>query len=169
MRLDQTSDQWWKSAVIYCLDVETYLDSDGDGIGDFRGLIRQVDYLAGLGVTCIWLMPFHPSPGGDDGYDITDYSSVDPRLGTLGDFVEFVRTAADRGIRVVLDLVVNHTSIEHPWFQQSRSSRKDPKRDWYVWRDEPSDEPKGLFFPDKETSNWAYDRKAGQYYLHRFY
>src|SRR4051794_20092075 len=169
MRLDETSDQWWRSAIVYCLDVETFLDSDGDGVGDFRGLISQVDYLAGLGVTCVWLMPFQPSPQGDDGYDITDYYGVDPRLGTLGDFVEFVRTAGDRGIRVVLDVVFNHTSIEHPWFQESRSSPDNPKRDWYVWRDEPSDEPEGLFFPDKETSNWAYDRKAKQYYLHRFY
>ena len=169
MRLDETSDQWWKDAIVYCLDVETFLDSDGDGIGDFRGLIRQIDYLAGLGVTCIWLMPFQPTPNGDDGYDVSDYYNVDERLGTLGDFVDFVRTAGDRGIRVIVDLVFNHTSIEHPWFQQARSSRDDPKRDWYVWRDEPSDQPKGLFFPDKETSNWAYDRKAGQYYLHRFY
>src|SRR3954454_2971689 len=169
VRLDETSDQWWKNAIVYCLDVETYLDSDGDGVGDFRGLIRQVDYLAGLGVTCIWLMPFHPSPNKDDGYDITDYYGVDPRLGTLGDFTEFVRTAGDRGIRVVLDLVVNHTSVDHPWFQEARGSRTSGKRDWYVWRDEPSDEPKGLFFPDKETSNWAWDDEAGQYYLHRFY
>jgi trehalose synthase len=169
VRLDETSDQWWRSAIVYCLDVETFLDSDGDGVGDFRGLISQVDYLAGLGVTCVWLMPFQPSPLGDDGYDISDYYGVDPRLGTIGDFVDFVRTASDRGIRVVLDVVFNHTSVEHPWFQQARSSRDDPKRDWYVWRDEPSDEPEGLFFPDKETSNWAYDRKAKQYYLHRFY
>src|SRR3954452_15851052 len=169
MRIDETSDQWWKSAIVYCLDVETFLDSDGDGIGDFRGLIRQVDYLAGLGVTCVWLMPFQPSPQGDDGYDITDYYGVDERLGTVGDFVEFVRTAADRGIRVVLDVVFNHTSLEHPWFQRARSRPDGPKRDWSVGRDEPSAEPEGLFFPDKETSNWAYDRKAKQYYLHRFY
>ena len=169
MRLEPTSDLWWKNAVIYCLDVETYLDSDGDGVGDFRGLTRQVDYLAGLGVTCLWLMPFYPSPNRDDGYDISDFYGVDPRLGTLGDFVDFVRTAADRGIRVVVDLVVNHTSDEHPWFQESRASLHSPKRDFYVWRDEPSDEPAGLAFPDKETSNWEHDEHTGQYYLHRFY
>src|SRR3954453_21410838 len=169
VRLDETSDQWWKNAIVYCLDVETYLDSDGDGVGDFRGLIRQVDYLAGLGVTCIWLMPFHPSPNKDDGYDITDYYGVDPRLGTLGDFTEFVRTAGDRGIRVILDLVVNHTSDEHPWFTESRSSTDNPKRDWYVWRAEPSASPASLAFPDKETSNWQLDRRTGEYYLHRFY
>jgi trehalose synthase len=169
MRLDYTSDLWWKNAVVYCLDVETFRDSDGDGVGDFRGLIDEVDYLAALGVTCVWLMPFYPSPNRDDGYDISDYYGVDPRLGTLGDFVEFVRTAADRGIRVILDLVLNHTSDRHPWFTEARSSRDAPRRDWYVWRDEPSAEPAGIAFPDKETSNWRRDRRTGQYYLHRFY
>jgi trehalose synthase len=168
MRLDYTSDLWWKNAVVYCLDVETFRDSDGDGVGDFRGLIDEVDYLAALGVTCVWLMPFYPSPNRDDGYDISDYYGVDPRLGTLGDFVEFVRTAADRGIRVILDLVLNHTSDRHPWFTEARSSRDAPRRDWYVWRDEPSAEPAGIAFPDKETSNWRRDRRTGQYYLHRF-
>ena len=162
MRLDQTSDQWWKNAVVYCLDIEKFCD-------DLNGLIRQVDYLDALGVTCIWLMPFQPSPGRDDGYDITDYYGIEERFGTAGQFVEFVRTAADRGIRVVVDLVPNHTSDEHPWFQEARADRDSPRRGWYVWRDEPSDEPKGLFFPNKETSNWAYDDEAGQWYLHRFY
>jgi trehalose synthase len=169
MRLDYTSDLWWKNAVIYCLDVETYCDSDGDGVGDFRGLIGKVDYLASLGVTCIWLMPFYPSPNRDDGYDISDYYGVDPRLGTLGDVVEFLRTAHDRGIRVVVDLVVNHTSDEHPWFIESRSSKDAPKRDWYVWRSKPSPSPASLAFPDKEKSNWQLDRRTGEYYLHRFY
>src|ERR687890_2529641 len=169
MRLDYTSDLWRKNAVVYCLDVETYKDSDGDGVGDFRGLIDEIDYLAGLGVTCIWLMPFFPSPNRDDGYDISDYYGVDPRLGSLGDFVELVRAARDRGIRVISDLVVNHTSDEHPWFREARSSADAPKRRWYVWRDEPSDEPKGLFFPGTETSNWAKDDRTGQYYLHRFH
>jgi trehalose synthase len=169
MRVDETSDQWWKNAVIYCVDVETFLDTDGDGCGDLRGVTRQIDYLAGLGVTCLWLMPFYPSPRCDDGYDITDYYGVDPRFGTLGDFVELVRTAADRGIRVILDLVVNHTSDEHPWFVESRSSKDNPRRDWYVWRDEPSSEPEGLSFPDQEHSNWRLDETTGQYYLHRFY
>src|SRR5215210_2614036 len=169
MRLDYTSDLWWKNAVVYCLDVETFRDSDGDGVGDFRGLIDEIDYLAGLGVTCLWLMPFYPSPNRDDGYDISDYYAVDPRLGTLGDFVELVRTAADRGIRVILDLVVNHTSEKHPWFAEARASRDSPRRDWYVWRDEPAAEPASIAFPDKETSNWQRDRKSGQYYLHRFY
>jgi trehalose synthase len=169
VRLDETSDQWWKNAVVYCLDIEKFCDSDGDGVGDINGLISRLDYLAGLGVTCIWLMPFQPTPNKDDGYDISDFYGIDERLGTPGEFVELVRTAGDRGIRVIVDLVANHTSDQHPWFQESRSDPKSPKRDWYVWRDEPSDEPKGLFFPNKETSNWAYDRKAKKYYLHRFY
>jgi trehalose synthase len=169
MRLDPTSDLWWKNAVIYCLDVEAYLDADGDGVGDLKGLIRQIDYLAGLGVTCLWLMPFYPSPNRDDGYDISDYFGVDPRLGTLGDFVELVRTARDRGIKVIVDLVVNHTSDEHPWFKSSRSARDSPLRSYYVWRDEPIDRPQGIAFPDRETSNWERDEKTGQYYLHRFY
>ncbi len=170
MRLTKTSDLWWKNAVVYCLDVETYSDGDDDGCGDFRGLIQQIDHLQRLGVTCIWLMPFYPSPDRDDGYDITDFYGVDPRLGTLGEFVEFVRTARDRGIRVIADLVVNHTSARHPWFQQARSSRDNPYRDWYVWADEPpADGPQGVTFPDKETSLWEFDKEAGQYYLHRFY
>ncbi|GGS72254.1 alpha-amylase [Planobispora rosea] len=170
MRLTYTADLWWKNAVVYCLDVETYKDGNGDGIGDFRGLTQQVDHLDRLGVTCIWLMPFFPTPDRDDGYDITDFYSVDPRLGTLGDFVEFMRTARDRGIRVIADLVVNHTSDEHPWFKEARSSRDSPKRDWYVWQDEPDPvDPKDLVFPDKEDSVWELDEGTGQYYLHRFY
>jgi trehalose synthase len=169
VRLDQTADLWWKNAVVYCLDVETYLDSDGDGIGDIDGVTSQIDYLAGLGVTCLWLMPFQPTPNRDDGYDITDHFAVDERLGTLGDFVELVRTARGRGLRIIVDLVVNHTSDQHPWFQAARASRDSPYRDFYVWRDEPSDEPRGIAFPDRETSNWAWDEEAGQYYLHRFY
>ena len=169
MRLDQVSDQWWKDAVVYCIDVRAFLDSDGDGVGDLDGVIRRMDHLAELGVTCLWLMPFQPSPCRDGGYDISDYYGVDPRLGTLGDFVELVRAANDRGVRVICDLVVNHTSDQHPWFQESRSSDDSPRRGWYVWRDEPSDEPKGLAFPGKENSNWTRDADAGQYYLHRFY
>jgi trehalose synthase len=170
MRLTRTSDLWWKNAVVYCLDVETYQDSDGDGHGDFRGLIQRIDHLQRLGVTCVWLMPYYPSPDRDDGYDITDFYGVDPRLGSHGDFVEFVRTARDRGLRVIADLVVNHTSDQHPWFQSARSSRDSRYRDWYVWVDEPpADGPQGIVFPDKEKSLWTYDDVAGQYYLHRFY
>jgi trehalose synthase len=165
-----TSDLWWKNAVIYCLDVETFADSNGDGIGDFPGLTERVPYLAGLGVSCIWLMPFYPTPNEDNGYDVSDHYGVDPRLGTLGDFVEFVRAARDRGMRVIADLVVNHTSTEHYWFQAARSDPESPFRDFYVWSDEPvSEKDVGLIFPGEEDSVWTYDREAGQYYFHRFY
>jgi trehalose synthase len=168
--LTRTSDLWWKNAVVYCLDIETYADGNGDGCGDIRGLIQRIDHLDRLGVTCLWLMPFFPTPDRDDGYDITDFYGVDERLGTLGDMVELVRTARDRGMRVIADLVVNHTSAQHPWFQSARSSRDSPYRDWYVWQDEPpADGPQGVVFPDQEASVWEYDKKAKQYYLHRFY
>ena len=166
----RTADLWWKNAVVYCLDVETFVDSDGDGIGDFKGLTERCDYLAGLGITCLWLMPFYPSPNRDDGYDITDFYNVDERLGSLGDFVMFMRTAKDRGLRVIIDLVVNHTSDKHPWFKSARRSKTSPHRDFYVWRDEPSDQPAaGVVFPDAEDSIWELDERTGQYYLHHFY
>ena len=170
MRLTRTSDLWWKQAVVYCLDVQTFFDSDGDGVGDFAGLSQRVDHLADLGVDVIWLMPFYPTADVDDGYDITDFYAVDPRLGSFGDFTEFVRTAQDRGLRVIADLVCNHTSAEHPWFQAARSDPASPYRDFYVWRDErPPEQPGDVVFPDKEASIWSYDRTAKQYYLHRFY
>ncbi|GAB3813152.1 alpha-amylase family glycosyl hydrolase [Kribbella italica] len=170
MRLTETADSWWKNAVVYCLDIETYFDTDGDGRGDIRGLSQRIDHLAELGVTCLWLMPFYPTPDRDDGYDITDFYDVDPRLGTHGDLVELITLAQDRGMRVIADLVVNHTSDQHPWFQSARASRESPYRDWYVWRDQPpEDATEGIVFPDQETSLWQYDEQAGQYYLHQFY
>ena len=169
MSLKATSDLWWKNAVLYCLDVETFLDADGDGCGDLSGLTDRLDYLAGIGVTCVWLMPFYPSRQRDDGYDITDFYGIDGRLGTPGDFAEMIRTAADRGIRVIVDLVVNHTSDQHPWFRSGRD-RDSPFHDFYVWADEkPEEKPGDVVFPDQENSNWAYDQKARQWYLHRFY
>ena len=170
MTSGRTSDLWWKNAVIYCLDVETFLDWDGDGIGDIRGLTERVDYLAGIGISCLWLMPFQPSPNRDDGYDITDYYGVDPRLGSLGDFVTLIRTAKDRGMRVIIDMVVNHTSDKHPWFREARSSPDNRFRDYYVWRDRPTRTSKAsIVFPDAEDSIWAFDDKAGQWFLHHFY
>jgi trehalose synthase len=162
MRLSPTSDVWWKNAVIYCLDVETFFDSDGDGVGDVEGLIDRIDHVAELGATCVWLMPLYPTPNQDDGYDITDYLGVDPRLGDLGDVAEAIRHAHDRGLRVLADLVVNHTSIDHPWFQSARASRDSPYRDYYLWSDDPEHE-KGT-----TPENWTWDQDAGQHYMHRF-
>jgi|SRR5215467_1050285 len=127
------SDLWDKNAIIYCLSVGTYMDANGDGIGDFHGLARRLHYLHGLGITAIWLMPFQTSPHRDDGYDVSDYYSVDPRYGTLGDFVDFTHAANQRGIRVLIDLVVNHTSDHHPWFKEARRDPESKHRDWYVW------------------------------------
>lgn len=161
---------WYKNAILYCLDVETFQDSNGDGIGDFRGLNSRLDYLSGLGVTCVWLMPFYPTPNRDNGYDVKDYFAVDPRLGDLGDFVDFVEAAENRGIRVIIDLVINHTSIEHPWFQAARESPSSPYRDYYVWKkDKPEDADEFLVFPGFQETSWTYDRKAKEYYFHRFY
>ncbi len=164
-----TSDIWWKNAVIYCLDVQTFLDSDEDGCGDLVGLTDRIDYLAGLGVTCLWLMPCYPSPERDDGYDISDFYSVDEKLGNLGDFAEMLRTAHDRGLRVIVDLVVNHTSHRHKWFQAARKGRDAPFHDYYVWQDEKPEGAEQLVFPGEEKSNWAWDDQAQQWYFHRFY
>jgi trehalose synthase len=165
-----TSDLWWKNAIVYCLDVETFFDGNGDGYGDLIGLAERIDYLAGMGVTCLWLMPFYPSRQRDDGYDVTDFYGVDGRLGTPGDFAELIRTARDRGIRVIADIIVNHTSDQHPWFLAARSDRESPYHGFYVWSEERPEEPPGeVVFPDQENSNWAFDEEARQWYLHRFY
>ncbi|WP_248242631.1 alpha-amylase family protein [Microbacterium kunmingense] len=170
MRITDTSDLWWKSAVIYCLDVETYLDSDGDGIGDLQGLAARIDYLAQLGVTCLWLMPIYPTPDLDDGYDVADFYGIDPRLGSFGDFVEVVRTARDRGMRVIVDLVVNHTSDRHPWFLAAKRSKNSPFRDFYIWRsDPPPKNQKNPVFPGEADGIWELEEKTGEWYLHSFY
>ncbi|TBE06579.1 alpha-amylase family protein [Rhizobium ruizarguesonis] len=164
------NDLWYKNAVIYCLSVETFMDANGDGVGDFQGLMRRLDYLSGLGVTAIWLMPFQASPGRDDGYDVSDYYNVDPRYGSLGDFVEFTHGARQRGIRVLIDLVINHTSRDHPWFQDARSDPRSHYRDWYVWSEKkPANADQGMVFPGVQKTTWTYDDKAKAYYFHRFY
>ncbi|BFU42602.1 alpha-amylase family protein [Krasilnikovia sp. MM14-A1004] len=164
------SDRWYEQAVVYCLDIDTFADSDGDGCGDIRGLIGRLDYLARLGVTCLWLNPIHPSPQRDDGYDVTDFYNVDPRFGTLGDFAELLHQAGNRGIKVIIDLVVNHTSDQHPWFRSARSSPDSPYRDWYVWSaTAPPDRKQGMVFPGEQTDTWTYDRTAKLWYYHRFY
>ncbi|NEJ89967.1 trehalose synthase [Rhizobium leguminosarum] len=164
------NDLWYKNAVIYCLSVETFMDANGDGVGDFQGLMRRLDYLSGLGVTAIWLMPFQASPGRDDGYDVSDYYNVDPRYGSLGDFVEFTHGAKQRGIRVLIDLVINHTSRDHPWFRDARSDPRSHYRDWYVWSEKkPANADQGMVFPGVQKTTWTYDDKAKAYYFHRFY
>jgi maltose alpha-D-glucosyltransferase / alpha-amylase len=163
-------DLWYKNAVIYCLNVETFVDSNGDGVGDFVGLTSRLDYLAGLGVTCIWLLPFYPSPNRDDGYDVADYYGVHPRTGSFGDFVEFMNHAHSLGLRVIVDLVVNHTSDQHPWFRAARKDAASPYRDYYVWsKGRPKNWNKGMVFPGVQRTTWTRDRAAGEFYFHRFY
>jgi len=163
-------ERWWKNMVVYCLDVETYLDSDGDGVGDFSGLLHRVDYLDDLGIDCVWLMPFYPTANLDDGYDVTDHYGVDPRLGDLGALDSFLRACRHHGIRVIADLVINHTSRDHHWFQKAREGADSPFHDYYVWQDDrPDDWDTSLVFPGKQIENWTYDPKAKRYYLHHFY
>jgi len=164
------NDLWYKNAVVYCLSVATYMDANGDGVGDFKGLLRRLDFLQGMGITAVWLMPFQPSPCRDDGYDIADYYNVDPRYGTLGDFVEFTHGCSQRGIRVLIDLVVNHTSNEHPWFREACRDPKSKYRDWYVWSaKKPKDANVGMVFPGVQKSIWTWEKNARAYYFHRFY
>ena len=161
---------WYKDAIVYQVHVRTFHDSNGDGIGDFQGLEERLDYLEELGINAIWLMPFFPSPLRDDGYDIADYNAVHSSYGTLEDFRKFLGSAHDRGIRVIIELVSNHTSDQHPWFQESRSSKHNPRRDWYVWSDTDT-RYKGarIIFLDTETSNWAWDPISKSFYWHRFF
>ena len=161
---------WYKDAIIYQVHVRAFYDSTGDGVGDFRGLAQKLDYLQELGINALWLMPFFPSPLRDDGYDISDYRSVHPSYGALDDFKIFLEAAHQRGIRVIIEMVLNHTSNQHPWFQESRSSLNNPKRDWYVWS-ETDTRYRGtrIIFLDTELSNWAWDPVSKQYYWHRFF
>ncbi len=161
---------WYKDAIIYQVHVRAFHDSNGDGIGDFRGLEQKLPYLQELGINTIWLMPFFPSPLRDDGYDIADYVSVHPNYGTLDDFKAFLDAAHQRSIRVIIELVLNHTSDQHPWFQESRKSADNPRRDWYVWSDTDA-RYRGvrIIFVDTENSNWAWDPVSKAYYWHRFF
>ncbi len=161
---------WYKDAIFYQVHVRTFHDSNGDGIGDFRGLEEKLDYLQELGISAIWLMPFFPSPLRDDGYDIADYNAVHSSYGTLEDFRKVLESAHERGIRVIIEMVLNHTSDQHPWFQESRSSQDNPRRDWYVWSDTDT-LYKGtrIIFLDTEISNWAWDPISKAFYWHRFF
>ncbi|MGA8873724.1 MAG: maltose alpha-D-glucosyltransferase [Candidatus Acidiferrales bacterium] len=166
----QSSPLWYKDAVIYELHVRAFYDSDGDGAGEFKGLTYKLDYLKDLGVSAVWLLPFYPSPWRDDGYDISDYTGIHPAYGTLDDFKAFLEEAHRRDIRVITELVLNHTSDQHPWFQQARSSRDNPKRDWYVWSETPDRYKEArIIFTDTEQSNWAWDMSSKSYYWHRFF
>lgn len=164
------SSDWYKDAIFYEVYVRGFYDSDGDGVGDFRGLTTRLDYLHWLGINCIWLLPFYESPLRDGGYDIADYNAVLPEYGTIEDFREFLAAAHAKGIRVIADLVINHTSDRHPWFQEARRSPDSPKRDWYVWSDSDQKyDQAGIIFTDSERSNWQWDEMARAYYWHRFF
>jgi len=161
---------WFKTAVFYEIHLRGFYDGNGDGSGDFRGLTEKLDYLDWLGIDCVWLLPMYASPLGDGGYDISDFKAVHRDYGTVEDVATFIEAAHQRGIRVIADLVMNHTSIEHPWFQESRSSPDSPKRNWYVWSDDPNRYADArIIFVDSETSNWTWDEQAGAYYWHRFF
>jgi maltose alpha-D-glucosyltransferase/alpha-amylase len=164
------ADLWYKNAFIYSLDLDSFMDGNGDGHGDFEGLNRRLEYLDSLGIDTIWVAPFQPSPNRDNGYDVSDFYGVDPRHGSSGDFVEFVQRAKARGINVIIDLVVNHTSDRHPWFRAARSDAGSPYRDWYIWsRKKPPRSTEGMVFPGSQKSVWTFDAKAKEYYYHRFY
>ncbi|MFA9444573.1 maltose alpha-D-glucosyltransferase [Egicoccus sp. AB-alg6-2] len=170
-RSDESDEQWYRDAVIYSCHVRSFQDSNGDGFGDFKGLTERLDYLQDLGVTAIWLLPFYPSPLRDDGYDIADYTAIHPDYGTMRQFKRFVKEAHARGLKVITELVINHTSDQHPWFQRAVKSPPGSRwRDWYVWEDTPERYPDvRIIFQDFETSNWTWHPEAGQYYWHRFY
>ena len=162
---------WYKDAVIYQLHIKSFRDANGDGFGDFKGLIQKLDYVQKLGANAIWLLPFYPSPLKDDGYDIASYESINPTYGSIDDFKEFMAAAHERGIRVITELVINHTSDQHPWFQRARRAPKDsPERNWYVWSDDPNKYAgTRIIFTDTETSNWTWDPVAQQFFWHRFF
>ncbi|HXK08268.1 MAG TPA: maltose alpha-D-glucosyltransferase [Vicinamibacteria bacterium] len=165
-----SDDLWYKGAIFYELHVKAYADANGDGTGDFPGLVTRLDHLQSLGVDCLWLLPMYPSPLRDDGYDISDYCAIHPEYGTLEDFRAFLRAAHERGLRVLTELVINHTSDQHLWFKEARSSRESPKRGYYVWSDT-DDRFRGvrIIFRDTEMSNWAWDPVSKSYYWHRFF
>ncbi len=168
--MSSSDSLWYKDAVFYEVPVRSYFDSNGDGKGDFRGLAQKLDYIRDLGVDCIWVLPMYPSPNMDDGYDIADFLGIHPDYGSVGDFINFIDAAHARGLKVVADLVLNHTSDQHAWFQESRSDPHSPKRDYYVWSDDQTRYGGArIIFIDTETSNWTFDPIANQYFWHRFF
>ena len=160
---------WWEHGIIYEIYARSFQDSNGDGVGDLRGIASRLDYLVWLGVNAIWITPIYPSPMKDFGYDVANYCDIDPVFGTLSDFDHLLAEAHARGLRVILDFVPNHTSDQHPWFQESRSSRHSPKRDWYIWRDgKPDGSPPNNWISNFGGSAWQRDEASGQYYYHAF-
>jgi alpha-glucosidase len=160
---------WWQTAVIYQIYPRSFQDSDGDGIGDLRGIIRRFDHLVDLGIDAIWLSPIFPSPMADFGYDISNYTDIDPLFGSLKDFDALLAAAHADGLKLLLDLVPNHTSHRHPWFEESRSSRENPKRDWYIWRDPaPDGGPPNNWLSEFGGTAWEFDQTTRQYYYHAF-
>jgi maltose alpha-D-glucosyltransferase/alpha-amylase len=166
----EVGNSWYRNPFIYNVDIDAFKDSDGDGTGDFKGLTKELDYIKGLGVDVIWLSPFQPTPDQDDGYDVSDYYAIDPRLGNEADFTAFMQATKERKIKVIMDVVLNHTSIEHKWYQQARSDTNSTKNSWYVWsKKQPKDFDKGMVFPGHQTETWTWDDVAKHYYFHRFY
>lgn len=161
---------WYRNSIVYNLDVDIFKDSDGDGIGDFKGLTQKLPYLDTLGVDVIWLSPFQPTPDKDDGYDVSDYYGIDPRLGTMADFEAFISASKKHNIKIIMDMVLNHTSIEHPWYQMARADSSGKYRNRYVWsKKKPKDFDKGMVFEGFQSETWSYDEVAHRYYFHRFY
>src|ERR1039458_4831997 len=154
---------WWQHSVIYEIYPRSFQDTNGDGVGDLRGVLRRLDYLVGLGIDAIWISPIYPSPMADFGYDVSDYCGIDPIFGTMEDFNRLLAEVHLRGLRMILDFVPNHTSDQHPWFVESRSSRENPKRSWYLWCDQPNN-----WLSHFGGSAWEFDERTGQYYLHSF-
>ncbi|MCZ8217044.1 MAG: alpha-amylase family glycosyl hydrolase, partial [Cyclobacteriaceae bacterium] len=171
MSTKNTEPLWYKDAIIYELSVRSFYDSNGDGIGDFQGLMQKLDYLEDLGVNTLWILPFYPSPLKDDGYDVIDYTDVHPDYGTLTDFKEFLKEAHRRGIRIITELILNHTSDQHPWFKKARKSKPGSRmRDFYVWSDTPNKYKEArVIFTDDNNTNWSWDNEAKAYYWHRFH
>ena len=165
------SKLWYKNAVIYSVDVAKFLDSDGNGVGDFNGLKHRLPYLVSLGINCIWLLPFYDSPNLDNGYDVRNFYQIDSRVGDFGTFVEFVDAAAEMGIRILVDLVANHTSTEHPWFQEARNGKSSKYYDYYIWSKKKPKKPNDevMFGKEQGNSNWKYDQKTKAYFYHTFY
>ena len=162
---------WYKDAIIYQTHVKSFRDENADGYGDFRGLTERLDYIQQLGATCVWLLPFYPSPLRDDGYDISSYESINSTYGSIDDFQHFLDAAHERDLKVITELVINHTSDQHPWFQRARRAPKDSReRNWYVWSDDPNKYAGArIIFTDTETSNWTWDPVAQQFFWHRFF